>query len=218
MTFPCPGPEHIQKAVEIRKSVRHAAFMFSWPSDATTAALFALTALVALVIQWLHAATPAFYWVLWLAILSPPTYIENWADRKFLGVDKPPRLTSSFPGQGLPWWGHLGAAVVAVLFALFVENVSQGALVLAVLWLWIGLVTMANGWLNRRGHQISLGMIFLALGIVSARSLPEDTFSAFFVPLLTCFAITSAGFAYWEWRAWKKGAVSVEDFSTGLRL
>ena len=214
--IPCPEPEHLWKAAEIRQEVNRVALAASWPSAIISAISCFLAAVLALIAA-AARVDPAVFFIIFLILTYPtPKTLERRIAGGLVPTGRNLDLNVISIGEGMPWWGYVLAIPVALLIGFIVSADQNTPMVfLAVLWAWLGIVWLASGWVSKRWNQILMGFLLLATVVFLGRSTPKggDIGNEFAI-LLSIAGIAEAGFAWWAWREWKKDPARFESILT----
>lgn len=213
--IPCPEPEYLRKAMEIRREVNRVAFAASWPSAAISAISCFLAAAVILIAEAVRADTLVFSFIL-LILVFPSSALERRIARRLVPMGKGLDLNVVSIGEGLPWWGYVLAIPLAFPIG-FVACADQNTpmVFMTVLWAWLGIVWLADGWVGKRWNQIFMGFFWLTAVIILGQSTPKGgNIGNGLAILLSIAGIAEAGFAWWAWREWKKDSARFESILT----
>ena len=209
----CPAPEHMQRALEIRQTVRNVAFVSSWPAAAIAAVASALALVIAIIAHSAGVDTLLFYLIL-LAALALPITFSQWITRKIL-LTGSPRFSTRSTAMELPWWGFIVAAIVIIPISYFLAGGKEMPTVVTAMWLWIGTVDIAGGWIVKQWDKILSGALFLLWGALYVRTYPEGgNLYDVFVFSISFAAIGEAILAYWARRKWTQDSARFESILT----
>ncbi len=209
----CPAPEHVQRAIEIRQTVRNVAFVSSWPAAAIAAVASALALVIGIAAHRAGVDTVLFYLLL-LAALGLPVIFSQWITRKILHTGSP-RFSTRSTAMELPWWGFIVAAIVIIPVSYFLAGGKEMPTVVTAVWLWIGTVSIAGGWIAKQWDKILSGALFLVCGALYSRAYPEGgNLYDVFVFSISFAAIAEAILAYWARRKWTQDSARFKSILT----
>ncbi len=84
--------------------------------------------------------------------------------------------------------------------------------VVTAMWLWIGTVNIAGGWIGKQWDKILSGALLLVCGPLYARTYPEGgNLYGVFVFSISFAAIAEAILACWARRKWEKDSARFES-------
>ena len=208
--FDCPAPEHVRRAFEIRQTVRNAAFVSSWPAAAIAAIASAIALLIGIAAHRAGIDTVPFYLVL-LGLLALPVIFSQWFTSKVLRAGAPRFSTRSAPME-LPWWGFIASAIVVIPISYLLAGGKEMPTVVTAMWLWIGTVNIAGGWIGKQWDKILSGALLLVCGPLYVRTYPEGgNLYDVFVFSISFAAIAEAILACWARRKWEKDSARFES-------